>query len=80
MRTGLAGLRGRLAVAGRCGAGVGRVAGLQPLGQQDLDPGGDRDGHQGADQSHGRSADQEASSTAPALSRTGPRMIRGAIR
>ena len=40
MRTGLAGLRGRLAVAERCGAGVGRVAGLQPLGQQDLDPGG----------------------------------------
>ena len=56
MRTGLAGLRGRLAVAGRCGAGVGRVAGPQPLGQQDLDPGGDRDGQQGADQSHGRSA------------------------
>jgi hypothetical protein len=78
MRTGLAGLRGRLSVAERCG--VGRVAGLQPLGQQDLDPGGDRDGQQGADQSHGRSADQAASSTAPALSWTGPRMIRGAIR
>jgi hypothetical protein len=57
-RTALARLRGRLAVAGRRGVGVGRVAGLQPLGQQGLDPGRDRDRHQGADQSHGRCADQ----------------------
>ena len=58
MRSSLTGLRGRLADTGRRGVGVGGVAGLQALGQQDLDPGGDRDRHQRADQPEGGAADQ----------------------
>ena len=55
---GLAGWRGGLAVAWRCRIGVGRVAGPQALGQQDLDPGGDRYRHEGADQPESGATDQ----------------------
>ena len=62
-RAGLAGMRGRRRIAGQRGVsvgvgGVGRVAGLQALGQQDLEPGRDRDRHQRADQAQDGAADQ----------------------
>jgi hypothetical protein len=47
VRSSLTGLPSRLVGAGCRGVGAGGVAGLQSLGQQDLDPGGDWDRHRG---------------------------------
>ena len=76
-RNGMLRLRSCLASSG---IRIDRVAGVELLGQHDLEPGGDRNGHERAYQAEHRAADQAGQRTAAALRLTVCRRMRGAMR